>query len=101
MCELKKSGDEPHILQSINRLLRRDGYEVHLADNGPAALEILVKTAIAVIICDQRMPAGTNRATSIPCSWLYPEILYNAGFQQFTVGNAIKRYTARKNTIFA
>ncbi len=48
--------DEQHVLQAIKRLLRRDGYEIHVADNGKAALEILANTEIAVIICDQRMP---------------------------------------------
>ena len=52
--------DEQHVLQSLKRLLRRDGYAVHLADSGPAALEILAKTEIAVIICDQRMPRMTG-----------------------------------------
>ncbi|MCK4660245.1 MAG: response regulator [Phycisphaerae bacterium] len=48
--------DEQHILRSLKRLLHRDGYEIHLADNGNAALEIMADTEIAVIICDQRMP---------------------------------------------
>ncbi len=52
--------DEQRILHSLERLLRRDGHEVHLADNGPAALEILASTEIAVLICDQRMPGMTG-----------------------------------------
>ncbi|MFQ5501011.1 MAG: response regulator [Phycisphaerae bacterium] len=52
--------DEPHILQSLKRLLRRDGYDIHLANSGPEALEILKHSKIAVIICDQRMPGMTG-----------------------------------------
>lgn len=52
--------DEPHILQSLKRLLRRDGYSVLLADNGPTALDILAETDVAVLICDQRMPDMTG-----------------------------------------
>ena len=48
--------DERHVLQSLQRLLRRDGYEIHLAESGRAALDILSETEIAVIVCDQRMP---------------------------------------------
>ena len=48
--------DEEHVLRSIKRLLRRDGYEIQTASGGAAALDILAKEDIAVIICDQRMP---------------------------------------------
>jgi response regulator RpfG family c-di-GMP phosphodiesterase len=48
--------DEQGILSAIERLLRRDGYDILLAENGSAALERLTNTEVAVIICDQRMP---------------------------------------------
>jgi adenylate cyclase len=48
--------DEKNVLQSLRRLLRVDGYDLHLAEGGPAALEVLAKTEFAVVICDQRMP---------------------------------------------
>jgi len=52
--------DEESVLRAMKRLLRRDGYEIHLAASGPAALEILAEKEIAVIICDQRMPGMTG-----------------------------------------
>jgi response regulator RpfG family c-di-GMP phosphodiesterase len=52
--------DERHVLQSLQRLLRRDGYEIHLAESGKVALEILGSTEIAAIVCDQRMPEMTG-----------------------------------------
>ncbi len=48
--------DEEHVLRSIQRLLRPDGYKVHVATGGAAGLDILEREDIAVIICDQRMP---------------------------------------------
>ena len=48
--------DEPNILAALNRLLRRDGYEVFCADSGAAGLEVLSKHCVDVIVSDQRMP---------------------------------------------
>ena len=48
--------DEPLILRTIERLLRRRRFKTHTADNGEQALKILDDHEIAVIICDQRMP---------------------------------------------
>jgi CheY-like chemotaxis protein len=48
--------DEPNILAALNRLLRRDGYEVFCADSGAAGLEVLSKHGVDVIVSDQRMP---------------------------------------------
>ena len=48
--------DESNVLQSLRRLLHGDDYELHVADGGAAALEILGKTEVAVVVCDQRMP---------------------------------------------
>ena len=48
--------DEPLILRTLIRLLRRHGFKTHSANNGEEALEILDNHEIAVIICDQRMP---------------------------------------------
>ena len=60
--------DEENVLLSLKRALFHEGYELHLAENGPAALEILGKTEIAVVICDQRMPDMSG-----------PEVLAEAG----------------------
>ena len=65
--------DEPHILQAIKRLLRRDGYEIHLAENGPAALEMLAHREVAVIVCDQRMPGMTGAEVLAESARLQPD----------------------------
>ncbi len=51
--------DEPEILLSLTGLLRRE-FELHTADSGPAALEILQQYPIQVIMTDQRMPEMTG-----------------------------------------
>ena len=47
--------DEQHVLNSLFRTLRRD-FEVFLALNGRAGLEILREQEVAAILADQRMP---------------------------------------------
>jgi len=51
--------DQPEVLHSIERLLKKD-WMVRLAANGKEALDILGKGGIAVILSDQRMPGMTG-----------------------------------------
>jgi EAL domain-containing protein (putative c-di-GMP-specific phosphodiesterase class I)/CheY-like chemotaxis protein len=48
--------DEPHILASLKRLFRRDGYRVFTAGSGSEGLAMLRQHAVDVIVSDQRMP---------------------------------------------
>lgn len=48
--------DEESILLSLRRMLRRDGYEIHMANSGEEGLAILEREPIGVIVSDQRMP---------------------------------------------
>ncbi|MBF1165380.1 MAG: EAL domain-containing protein, partial [Dechloromonas agitata] len=54
--------DEPHILSSLTRLLRREGYTILTATSPTEAFEILAQQPIQVVISDQRMPdmSGTE-----------------------------------------
>jgi len=54
--------DEPSITRSLQRLLRREGYTIHIADGGPQALALLkeLDTPVSLIISDQRMPEMTG-----------------------------------------
>jgi DNA-binding NtrC family response regulator len=51
--------DEPDILFSLQALLRRD-FEVHTAESGARALEVLRQHPVHVIMTDQRMPEMTG-----------------------------------------
>jgi response regulator RpfG family c-di-GMP phosphodiesterase len=51
--------DDPRILNSL-RALFRSHYDVHIAESGEAAIEILRKGGIQVVVSDQRMPNMTG-----------------------------------------
>lgn len=48
--------DEPNILASLKRLLRRDDYHILTANSGQEGLDVLACHAVDVIVSDQRMP---------------------------------------------
>lgn len=48
--------DEPNILASLKRLLRRDAYHILTANSGQEGLDVLACNAVDVIVSDQRMP---------------------------------------------
>ena len=48
--------DEPSILSSLRRLCRPQGYRVLIAESGAAALEILEREPVDLIVSDMRMP---------------------------------------------
>lgn len=52
--------DEENVLKSLQRLLRRDGYTLHLATSVQNAFDILAKFPVDVILSDQRMPEQTG-----------------------------------------
>ncbi|MDR3369257.1 EAL domain-containing protein [Rhodoferax sp.] len=54
--------DEPNVLSSLNRLLRRDGYRILTTTSAREGLDLLATHAVQVIISDQRMPemSGTE-----------------------------------------
>jgi serine/threonine-protein kinase len=51
--------DEQRVLTAMRAMFRRD-YEVHVANSGAEALEILREHAIDVVVSDQRMPEMTG-----------------------------------------
>jgi diguanylate cyclase (GGDEF)-like protein/PAS domain S-box-containing protein len=67
--------DEPGIRSALKRTLRRDGYHILTASNGPEALEMLALNSVQVIISDQRMPdmSGTEFLNIV--KQLYPDTL--------------------------
>jgi CheY-like chemotaxis protein len=51
--------DEPNILASLKRLMRRSGCEILVANSAEEALDLLSRQPVDVILSDQRMP-GMN-----------------------------------------
>jgi len=52
--------DEQHIVTLLSMTLRRRGYEVLTADNGPRALELAEAFELSLLIVDQSMPGMTG-----------------------------------------
>ena len=48
--------DEPNILQSLKRRLRRGGYQILTAESGQEGLKLLEQHKVQVIVSDARMP---------------------------------------------
>jgi two-component system response regulator HydG len=54
--------DEAYVRRSIADLLRARGYEVEAADGVPAALDLLGRTTLDVVLTDLKMPGGGGLA---------------------------------------
>jgi response regulator RpfG family c-di-GMP phosphodiesterase len=69
--------DEPSVLKALRRVFRNEGFTIHMAENGPEALEKLkgLEDPVSLIISDQRMP-GMNGAQFLEeAKALYPEAI--------------------------
>lgn len=52
--------DEPNILVSLEYLMKREGYEVHLARDGDAALDAIRRERPALVLLDVMMPGKSG-----------------------------------------
>jgi DNA-binding NtrC family response regulator len=65
--------DEPHLTAALKRALRQEPYEILTADSANAALEILAKQEIDVVISDERMPGMPGSVFLSQVRKKYPE----------------------------
>ena len=65
--------DEPGIRSALTRTLRRDGYHILTAANGPQALDVLAENPVQVIVSDQRMPEMSGTEFLNVVKQLYPD----------------------------
>lgn len=65
--------DEENIRKALVRALRREGYTILLAADGPSALELLKQQAVGVILSDQRMPGMSGSEFLSKAKALYPD----------------------------
>lgn len=65
--------DERNILSALNRLLRRDGYQIFCCESAAEGLHILAQQPVDVIISDQRMPVMTGVEFLREARLHYPE----------------------------
>ena len=67
--------DEESILRSLRRMLRRDGYVIHVALSGEEGLAILEREPVGVIVTDQRMPGMTGSQFLSKVKEKYPDTI--------------------------
>lgn len=69
--------DEPMILDGLRRMLRgmRQEWEMHFAESGPAALELLARGPFDVVISDMCMPGMNGAELLAEIKRLYPDII--------------------------
>jgi two-component system response regulator RegX3 len=72
--------DEPAIVDSVSYALRRDGYEVESADDGPAALEAARSATFDLVLLDVMLPSlsGTEVCRQLRAESAVPIILLTA-----------------------
>lgn len=65
--------DEPNILNALRRLLRREGYKLHMASSGDEALDVLAREHVDIVLADGRMPgiSGTELLKKVKAQ--YPD----------------------------
>ena len=52
--------DEPNILISLEYLMKREGYEVHVARDGQEALDVMQRVRPRLVLLDVMMPKKTG-----------------------------------------
>jgi CheY-like chemotaxis protein len=67
--------DEEHIIASLKRLLRRDGYTIVTACGAAEGLQRLTECEVDVIVSDQRMPGMTGVEFLRRAKELYPHTI--------------------------
>ncbi|WP_207221242.1 EAL domain-containing protein [Pseudoduganella lutea] len=64
--------DEPSVLRALERVFRREGWRILLADGAPQALELLAVNDVQVVVSDQRMPQMSGAELLARIRELYP-----------------------------
>ncbi len=86
--------DEPNVLSSLMRLLRRDGYRILQAHNASEAFSLLATHEVQVVVSDQRMPEMSGTEFLSRVRKLYPgtvRIILSGYAELESVLNAINR----------
>ena len=65
--------DEKSILNSLKRLLRREGYRLLMANTSADGLKLLRENDVHLVICDQRMPEMSGTDFMVKVKEEYPD----------------------------
>jgi PAS domain S-box-containing protein len=93
--------DEPQVRAMMQRIFEKEGFTVHMAENGVKALDILQQhpSEIHLIILDMTMPEMDGKDTLSNIRKLYPEIpvLLSSGY---SLNQEIQDLTKQPHTYF-
>jgi len=67
--------DEKNVLHSLKRLLRKEGYRLLVALSGAEGLDVLRKSEVHLVMCDQRMSGMTGTEFLARVKDEYPDVL--------------------------
>lgn len=67
--------DEEHVLEALERVLRRDGYRILTAKSAAAGLDLLATHEVGVVISDERMPDMTGVDFQTRVCKMYPHTI--------------------------
>ncbi|HJV53971.1 MAG TPA: EAL domain-containing protein, partial [Noviherbaspirillum sp.] len=67
--------DDAHVISSLCRLLRQDGYRILCAGSAAEAFDLLARQPAHVILCDQRMPVMEGTEFLSKVKDLYPDTI--------------------------
>src|SRR5690606_40994397 len=65
---LFRSDDDPEVLSTLGRFLKREGFDAKLASSGPEALDHLEKDSFELIMLDVIMPGIDRKSTRLNSS---------------------------------
>ena len=83
--------DEPRILSALQRCLRREGYEILLADSAAAALRTLRARRVDLLVTDHKMPgmSGLELIREVAAEWpALPRLLLTGWTAEITPSEA-------------
>jgi len=66
--------DEPHVLEGLTRVLRKEPYEILTANSAVAAAEVLEGNGIDLIVCDEEMPGMSGTEFLARAARDYPDV---------------------------
>ncbi len=85
--------DDPSILELLNQLFQRKGYECRTAENGKKALELLETSPFTIVITDLIMPKidGLELLKMVKESWPDTDVIVMTGYtKNFTYTDVIR-----------
>ena len=82
--------DEASIVEAMERVLVKEGFAVHTAPDGRAALDVVRQQPVHVVLTDLRMPGMTGEDLLKAVKTLAPEVEVIVMTAYGTIANAVE-----------